>query len=288
MKICVSDIDGTIVNSLGGLSKYTIDTLIDFQEKDNILILASGRSYLRMMPIAKQLKMDIFNGYLVDVNGLSIYNFKNNERKIIQRMDMTEIKDIFNFIKTFDAEIKFYCDDAIYTYLSDNIYNLKVKIRSEMKLPEDYPWTSGEYSWLADPRDGYPIQKLISDISEIEHEINKIAICHDHETLIAIQEKIINSERFNEYNIQFSGQRQVDITSKNISKGKAVQYILEQIKPDNTNVYIFGDNENDFSMLNLSENSYIMENSKLNNKDNKYDIAPSNDDDGVAKIINGL
>ena len=53
-----------------------------------------------------------------------------------------------------------------------------------MKLLEDYPWTSGEYGWLEDPIDGYPIHKFISDISEINHDINKIAICHDHQKLL--------------------------------------------------------------------------------------------------------
>ncbi|MFL8952179.1 Cof-type HAD-IIB family hydrolase [Helcococcus kunzii] len=288
MKVCVSDVDGTIVDNLGNLSKYTIDTLIDFQNRGNLIGLASGRSYLRMMPIAKRLKMDNFDGYLIDVNGLSIYSFRDNKRKIIERLKKNEIRELFDYLKIFNSEIKFYCDDAIYTYLSEDIYNLKAKIRSEMKLPEDYPWTSGEYSWLSDPRDGYPVQRLISEISEIKHEVNKISICHEYDTLVVIQNKFKKSKFSKNFDIQFSGLRQIDIISKNISKGKALKKILNELKIEDNEIYIFGDSENDISMLELSENSYIMENSKIDNYNNQFYIAPSNNNDGVAKIINTL
>lgn len=196
MKVCVSDVDGIIVDNLGNLSKYTIDTLIDFQNRGNLIVLASGRSYLRMTPIAKQLKMDNFDGYL--------------------------------------------------------------------------------------------IQRLISEISEIKHEVNKISICHEYDTLVVIQNKFKKSKFSKNFDIQFSGIRRIDIISKNISKGKVLKKILNELKIEENEIYIFGDSENDISMLELSENSYIMENSKIDNYNNQFYIAPSNNNDGVAKIINTL
>lgn len=288
MIICVSDVDGTIVDSYGELSSDTISTLIDFQDKGNKLILASGRSYLRMMPIAKKLKMDFYNGYLIDVNGLSIYNFSINKRTIISRLSKEELYKLFEYSKNLDVEVKLYCDDAIYTYLPEHIYLLKSKIRKEMILPNDYPWTSGEYGWLADYRDGYPIQSLISNIDEINHEVNKIGLCHDSDYLYKVQENFKNSIFSSKYEIKFSGHRQLDIIPKNISKGKALTNVLEEIDASIDEVYIFGDSENDISMLNLSNNSYVMENSKIKDKENYYNLTSSNDNNGVANIIKYL
>ena len=86
------------------------------------------------------------------------------------------------------------------------------------------------------------------------------------------------------YNIHFSSVRQIDIISKNLSQGNVVTNTLNKLKLGYSDIYIFGDSENDLSMLNLSKNAFDMENSRIENK-NEYNIVLSKDEDGFAKII---
>lgn len=283
MKICVCDVDGTLVNDYGKLNKFTKDVLIEFQKQGNLLILASGRSYNRMMSIALDLQMDIYNGFLIDVNGISIYSFSNNKRERFYCLDKNIQKKFFEHFKKLNIEIKFYGDESLYTYLPEDLYELKKKIRYEMKLPEDYPWISGEYSLLADNRDGYPNQKLIKDIAEIDYKVNKVGLCACHEKLVEIQNDYNKNKVFDNFELIFSANRQIDIININYSKGSALKYLLNKYNLANKKIYIFGDSENDISMLNLSENSYLMDNSKI--KSSKFKRTLSNNDDGVAKII---
>lgn len=288
MKICISDVDGTILNSYGELSEETISVLRKFQENGNILVLASGRSYLRMMPVAKKLQMDKFNGYLIDVNGISLYSFKEDNRERFYDIEINTLNELFNYFKKFNSEIKFYCDDAIYTWLPDELYELKKKIRKEMRLPEDYPWTCGEYSILADTRVGYPYQKLIKDISDIKHTVNKLSICNEYENLYKIKNKFNISNLKNDFNIVFSCQTQIDVVPNGISKGIAVKYLINKLDIDYNNIYIFGDSENDLSMLSLSKNSFLMGNANNNLQILNYNLIKSNDDNGVSNIIKNI
>ena len=54
-------------------------------------------------------------------------------------------------------------------------------LRNAQEYPEDFPWTGGPWSWLADMRDGYPKITYIKDLSEIQYPVNKIQTIEDEE-----------------------------------------------------------------------------------------------------------
>lgn len=285
MKIIVTDVDGTLINSYGDLSQKTIDTLLDFQARGNILILASGRSYYRMMKIAKQLQMDAYKGYLIDVNGIGTFDFKDNSRHRFYEFDKEEMQKLFDYFKSKEVEIKFYFDDGIFVYLPEEILEMKKRIRAEMKLPEDYPWHSGVYSWFCDNRDGYPRTKLITDLSQLEGKVNKVAISHDKHKLVEVQEEFLQSGLFDQYNFIFSAERQVDVVPKEVSKGKTLEYLLEKEGLKGEDLYVFGDSENDISMLELGNYAYIVSNADSKVVDQGFEMIGSNDQDALAKIV---
>ena len=81
IKAIVCDMDGTLLTADHAISTKTQELLLSLQQKGITLVLASGRSYLRLMPDALKLKMDAYQGYLIDVNGSSIYDFSSETRK---------------------------------------------------------------------------------------------------------------------------------------------------------------------------------------------------------------
>lgn len=79
-----------------------------------------------------------------------------------------------------------------------------------------------------------------------------------------------------------------DITSATISKGKAVHMICQYLNLDEKEIITIGDGENDISMFNTTPNSVAMGNAlEYIKKQAKY-ITSSNDEDGVAKVLEKL
>ena len=71
-RLVLFDLDGTLLNSRDEITGRTKKALMACQEKGIRLILASGRSYVRQMPYAKELKLREYGGCLIENNGLTV------------------------------------------------------------------------------------------------------------------------------------------------------------------------------------------------------------------------
>ena len=281
IKAIVCDMDGTLLTADHAITTNTQELLLSLQQKGITLILASGRSYLRLIPDALKLKMDAHQGYLIDVNGSSIYDCNSQTRERLGIMDSEDIQKVTSVFRTFNVEIQFSQDAGLYTYLPDSLYTLKKKIRGEMRLPDDYPWASGMYSWLCDMRDGYPEQKLILDLKEAPTSCNKISISQDPHFMEAVTQSLPHLGLHDAYELVFSDERKLEITKKGISKGNALDALLEKLGLSNEEVAVFGDSENDISMLAGRPYSFAMDNALPNAKSAAKYTTPSNDEEGV-------
>ena len=112
----------------------TKKALIDLEKKGVSLILASGRSYTRLLPYAKELEMDKYHGYLLEVDGIAIYDVHEDKRSVLKRMEPQEIEEIFTYLMGLDCESMACFDDGLFDYFNEDIYQLKVQLRKEMNL----------------------------------------------------------------------------------------------------------------------------------------------------------
>ena len=79
-----------------------------------------------------------------------------------------------------------------------------------------------------------------------------------------------------------------DITSSKVSKGNAVKKICEYLKLEKDEIIVIGDGENDLSMFEETPNSVAMRNGIQIVKQKAKEITLSNDEDGVAKVLEKL
>ena len=68
-KILAVDLDGTLTNSKKEITPHTIDVLIQAQQKGLRIVLASGRPTHGIMPLAEQLHLKEYGGYIMAFNG---------------------------------------------------------------------------------------------------------------------------------------------------------------------------------------------------------------------------
>ena len=68
-KMIVLDLDGTLTNSKKEITPRTYEALMEAQKKGIVVVLASGRPTYGIMPLAKQLKLAEYGGYILAFNG---------------------------------------------------------------------------------------------------------------------------------------------------------------------------------------------------------------------------
>lgn len=78
-KLIVLDLDGTLTNSKKEISSRNRETLIRIQEQGIRLVLASGRPTYGIVPLANELRMNEFGGFILSYNGGEIINWETKE-----------------------------------------------------------------------------------------------------------------------------------------------------------------------------------------------------------------
>ena len=84
-----------------------------------------------------------------------------------------------------------------------------------------------------------------------------------------------------------SGVSWIDISTDTVSKGAAIKVIQDRYNIDSKKCMAFGDYFNDVDMLKMCGESYCMANGHKDMFQYAKYIAPSNDDDGVMRVLRG-
>jgi Cof subfamily protein (haloacid dehalogenase superfamily) len=125
----------------------------------------------------------------------------------------------------------------------------------------------------------------IKDIDEIvnDNSINKILIIeNDFEKYNIIKEKFETSPQFE---IATSQKGFIDINPAGASKGNALEILANHFDVKLHEIVVFGDQDNDVSMMKKAGISVAMANASKNAKQESNYITESNDNNGVALWI---
>ena len=227
IKLIATDMDGTLLNYDNKISDENTDALLACQQKGIQVMLASGRSYQRLLPYVSQLQLLKYDGMFLEGNGMGLYSPKTQERTIFRQLKISEVLHLSQYLISTGAEIQVYFDDGVYYYIPPAVMEYKRKERTERNLPDDYPWLGGPWAWLHDSRDGYPHQFQIKSFEEIDRPVfNKINLVHDSEFLdqhIPELKKVLGAD----YQLLKSCPRVVELIPSGISKGSALKYYME-------------------------------------------------------------
>lgn len=287
IKAIIMDMDGTLLDPQNKICPETKEALQTLEKQGVSLILASGRSYTRLLPYAKELQMDQYHGYLIEVDGIAIYDMETNKRNVLRRMKPEEIREVYTYLMTLNCEAHACFDDGLFDYFSNELYERKKALRRERNLSEDYPWTSGPWDLLADLRDGYPKVTYIHSFDEIDRDINKIQLMQDEEIIETIYEDLM--EKFEDtFEIFRTCPRQLEILPKGYSKGKTLKRLMEANAWQADEVLAFGDGENDVSLFEAVKDSYAMGQAKDFVKAKASHVTGSNVEQGILMALKDL
>ncbi|MDR1407875.1 MAG: Cof-type HAD-IIB family hydrolase [Tannerella sp.] len=86
-KLLVLDIDGTLLDSEGRIAARTKTALLKAQQLGVRIVLASGRPTFGVWPVARELEMDRYGGYILSYNGGQILDACTGEVLFEKRID---------------------------------------------------------------------------------------------------------------------------------------------------------------------------------------------------------
>lgn len=282
LKAVVMDLDGTLLNSENKITPLTRHVLKALEEQGVQLVLASGRSYTRLLNYAKELDMPAHGGWLIEIDGVAVYDTANESRRKFRMMDPAEIRDVFAWLTLQKAESQAMFDDGLFDFIPEDKWELKKQLRKQMQVDEKFPWTAGPWSWLTDFRDGYPNITYIQSADQITRPVNKIQIMDEEEPLMELFERLQNA--FGDaFSIYRTTPRQLEILPLGYSKGKALRQLMEDRGWSAENTAVFGDGENDVSLFEQSHLSFAMDNARPYVKEKAEYTAGDHDQDGIVQ-----
>lgn len=261
-RLLALDMDGTVLNHHGIISKKNIIAIKKALESGVKVSLVSGRSLQSLLHFSREVGID---GYLGALNGAMIYDMKKDQ--CLQNNFMTEktAKKAIHHAKGSDLlSMAFLGDDIII----DNIHS---SYREVIQKFSDHPLRVVE-----------DLNEYL-DANQLYDKINKIAICDEYDLLNQFKEKHMKS--FDETQFVFSLPFFLEIYDQNTSKARAVEYIAKIYGIVTEDIIAIGDGENDIEMIRMVGKGVAMGNAMESVINVADEVTLSNREDGVAHII---
>lgn len=283
-KMIVSDMDGTLLNSFGQISKKNKDAIKKVISRGIEFVIVTGRPYSSVKDLLKynDIKCNVIgcNGaQITDNNGKLIKAYYIDKKSLIKMIEIAEKNKVYYQI---------YDDNYIYTksriellkILKNYPKNLKAKklnvitaiigiIRGINRLFFSEVIVKKDMLKFVNSMDigFYKIQlssldtKLLSNIREIYNNIPNISIT--------------SSAFFN-----------FEVSPCDITKGSALEEFAKLKNIKREEIMAFGDNYNDISMLEYAGYAVAVDNAVEEVKKKAHLVTLSNDNDGFSYVIN--
>lgn len=279
MKLFVSDLDKTLLNSQHQIGEQNMIGLRMLSEIGYNLCIASGRAYSDILRIMQSLEIDIS---IIALNGALIFDNKGQIIASNPLKDKETIKRIIEYCEEKALIYHLYCSDTVYSRKYSNM------------MEQLYTLSSSKYT---------DIQKIIQSMQLYYNAFYQNKILSNFNDAMAILNKnnIFKLEIFSEnkqllddislmitddLNYSSSSPRNIEITNQGINKGDALIQLCDYLNINLSDVIAIGDNFNDYEMLQVAGKSIAMSNAEEQIKKIANHITLNADDAGVHYAIN--
>jgi len=266
--ICI-DIDGTLIKADHTLSVETIRAIRRARDKGVMIVLSTGRMYRSARLYAEELELDF---PIISANGSYVRDKATSEIIYEKNLSKDDLNFIVEVLDKYGVKINFYNKDTM--YISEHRdYVTRYEALSKTLPPEKRI----EIKYISED---YPMNDFIEEFGGY---IQK-GIVFPHESVInSIRNEVAENKLLK---VVSSGDDNIEFTSHLADKGLGVLALAKarNIKP--SEIICIGDSENDLSMLKVAGLPVAMGNAIPLIKEVAAYITDTNENDGVAKMIN--
>lgn len=269
-KLLVLDLDGTLTNSQKEITPHTLQVLLDAQQQGLRIVLASGRPVYGIAPLAEQLHLAEHDGYILAYNGGQIIRW--SDRQVIAQQTLAP--DILPYIyecskrqiPNKDGVVKPF---QVLSYRGDAVFS---------ENPDD------EYvhyeCWL----NKMPCERVDNFLDAVPGLLPKCLIVGDPEPLHELEVEMAEHLK-GKNGVYRSEAFFLEIVPLGIDKAKTLAILLEHLGMDRSEMICCGDGYNDQSMIEYAGLGVAMANAKPEVRAVADYITLSNEEDGVAAVV---
>lgn len=269
-KLLVLDLDGTLTNSKKEITPHTLQVLLKAQQQGLRIILASGRPVFGIAPLADQLHLAEYDGYVLAYNGGQIVRWSDHKVISQQMLDPEVLPYIYECSKRQvpgkDGKIATF---QVLSYRGDKVFT---------ENPGDQ-YVNYE-CWL----NRIPCDKVDNFLEAVDCLLPKCLIVGDPEPLHVLELEMAEHLR-GKNDVYRSEAFFLEIVPLGIDKAKRLSIILEHLGIDKSEMICCGDGYNDQSMIEYAGLGVAMANAKPEVKAVADYITLSNEEDGVAAVV---
>ena len=257
------DSDGTLKNSNGVISDKTKKTLTKLKDSNVEIVITTGRPRYHALKVKNESNA---SRYIISSNGAEVYDDEINMVIYASYLDKDDILKVFDVANKFNARCIMTIDDK-------EVVTDVIKNEHQVMLDKD----------LNEYLDNHKVKQLF-----IRSDNEKEAI-KAYESIKDIGNvKIANESSFFQDGVIERKGIWFSVTNKSVNKGNAILELCKHLNVDIINTYGFGNDYNDIEMFDTVNYSIVMDNASKDLKDKAKFIAKSNDEDGVARLLESL
>ena len=130
----VLDLDGTLTNSEKKVTERTKKALTDYMEHGGTVVLASGRPTYGIIPLARELHLDTYGGYILSFNGGNIIDCKREQIIYQKRLEKKIPARVGAMAKEFGICVLSYEGEHIITENPEDVYVQKEAFINKMPV----------------------------------------------------------------------------------------------------------------------------------------------------------
>lgn len=258
-KVIVCDLDGTLLDSDHNLQKHTREQISRVTNLGCKVILATGRHYIDVRYIAKELGLD---SCVIGSNGTNVYS-SDGDNLVNHKLDSVAVETVFNFNFPESVHLNIY-QGKEWLVLKENKELLNFHKQSGLKY------------------------RVISSIYHLEMQlVNKFYLYSTNKEDLELCEIQLKKELGDLADVFFSFHAVIEVMPKGVSKGLALEELMKKNNISKEEVIAFGDGLNDLEMLKWAGKGLIMSNADENLKKSlpNLEIIGSNNENGVANYL---
>ena len=260
LKLIATDMDGTLLNSNKEMPERTFEMIDELHSKGITFAVASGRQYQSLLRLYEGMTDKIVviaeNGGIILDQGEMIFN---------DIMDPSAVREITETVSQIPGLLITICGLKSAYMFEENVMQYLT-----FELAHGY----------------FPVRTIIKSLDEIpvDEQIVKFAIFDTaNNAKVNIYENLKHLE--GKYQIAVSGAEWTDVMNAGINKGLAIQKLQERLGASKEETMVFGDERNDYEMMEQAYYSYAMANAVPAIKEVANFMAPSHDEQGVICVL---
>ena len=260
-EIIVLDLDGTLTNRDKVITPKTKEALLRIQRKGKKIVLASGRPTRGVMPLARELELDRYGSYILSYHGGMITDCRTGEIIFESLLPAEANSRIIELAEDERVDILTYEGDTIITNNRECPYGLLEQRINSMEILQ------------------------VEDMkSYVTFQVPKFLLMDDGDYLAMVEPRV-KAALGSGFSVYRSEPFYLEVLPRGIDKAESLARLLEHIGMAREQMIACGDGYNDLTMIQYAGLGVAMENAVLPVRKAADFITRSNNDDGVAYVV---